>query len=196
MKIAVIKYNAGNVLSVNFALARAGVEGVLTDDPEEIRSADRVLFPGVGEAGSAMRFLKEKNLDKLIVTLKQPVLGICLGMQLLCKHSDESNTDCLGIFDAVVKKFPIDKGFKIPQIGWNNIFELKSKLFEGISEQVFFYFVHGYYVPDNNYAIAKANYVFNYAAAIQKENFFAVQFHPEKSGAEGQKVITNFLNIK
>lgn len=192
MKVVIIKYNAGNIRSVLFALERLGVEAVVTDNPDEIRAADRVIFPGVGEASSAMKYLKEKKLDTLICSLTQPVLGICLGMQLMCSHSEENDTNCLGIFDQKVRLFP-NTGLKVPQIGWNNILELKSKLFEGITENAYMYFVHSYYVENCAEAIAKTDYVVEYSCAIQKNNFYAVQFHPEKSGDAGQKILENFL---
>mgnify|MGYP000246947610 CR=1 FL=1 len=193
MKVVIIKYNAGNIRSVLFALERIGVEAVVTDDYDEIRSADRVIFPGVGEASSAMNYLKEKGLDVLIYSLTQPVLGICLGMQLMCSHSEENDTPCLGIFDEKVKCFPDTAGFKIPQIGWNNIFGLKTHLFSGISENAYMYFVHGYYVESCQSAIAKTDYIAEYSSALHKNNFYAVQFHPEKSGEVGQKILENFI---
>jgi glutamine amidotransferase len=198
MKTVIIKYNAGNIRSVLFALDRIGVEGVVTEDPEEIRAADRVIFPGVGEASSAMSYLKERNLDKLITELKQPTLGICLGMQLMCKHSEENNTDCLGIFDVDVKRFqsPVDNLLKIPQIGWNNITGLYSSIFEHVPENSYMYFVHSYYVALCADTVATTNYVINYSSALQKDNFYAVQFHPEKSAEEGQHILENFLKIQ
>jgi len=193
MKVVIIKYNAGNIRSVLFALERIGVNAIVTDDHDEIRSADRVIFPGVGEASSAMKYLTEKGLDKLICSLKQPVLGICLGMQLMCSHSEENDTPCLGIFEQKVKKFP-EAGLKVPQIGWNNIVDLKSPLFYGVSENAYMYFVHSYYVENCLDAIAKTDYVIEYSSAIQKNNFSAVQFHPEKSGEIGQKILENFIH--
>ncbi|MFI5163692.1 MAG: imidazole glycerol phosphate synthase subunit HisH [Bacteroidia bacterium] len=199
MKVIVIKYNAGNVQSVLFALERIGIKGILSDDPREIISADKIIFPGVGEASSAMKYLKEKKLDSVIKNLKQPVLGICLGMQLMCKHSEEGNTDCLGIFPLEVKKFPLGKAaegvVKVPQIGWNNILNLKGKLFEGIRENSFVYFVHSYYVETGKDSAATANYILDYCAAMQKNNFYAVQFHPEKSSDIGQIILENFLKV-
>ena len=192
MKVVIIKYNAGNIRSVLFALERIGVEAIATDNHDEIRSADKVIFPGVGEASSAMRYLKEKELDTLICSLKQPVLGICLGMQLMCAHSEENNTKCLGIFNQNVKRFA-KTGLKVPQIGWNNITNLKSPLFEGINENEYMYFVHSYYVENCPDAIAKTDYIQQYSSAINKNNFYAVQFHPEKSGEAGQKILQNFI---
>ena len=179
--------------SVLFALERIGVKGILSDNPQEIISADKVIFPGVGEAGSAMKFLKEKKLDEVIKNLKQPTLGICLGMQLMCSHSEEGNTDCLGIFPLHVKKF---KGeLKVPQIGWNNISSLKGALFEGIKENEYMYFVHGYCAELGNNTISKTNYISEYSSALQKNNFYGVQFHPEKSSYAGQKLLENFLKL-
>ncbi len=193
MKVVIIKYNAGNIRSVLFALERIGITAVVTDDHDEIRSADRVIFPGVGEASSAMKYLAERGLDKLICSLTQPVLGICLGMQLMCSHSEENNTTCLGIFAEKVRKFPDTPGFKIPQIGWNNILELKSPIFTDISENSYMYFVHSYYVEMCNNATAVTDYIVQYSSAIRKDNFWAVQFHPEKSGDAGQKILENFI---
>lgn len=192
MKVVIIKYNAGNIRSVLFALERIGVQAVVTDDHDEIRAADKVIFPGVGEASSAMAYLKSKGLDTLIKGLKQPVLGICLGMQLMCSFSEENNTDCLGIFDQKVRLFPT-AGLKIPQIGWNNITQLKTPLLTDISENAYMYFVHSYYVENCVEAIAKTDYIIEYSSAIQKDNFYAVQFHPEKSGDAGQKILENFI---
>lgn len=193
MKTVIIKYNAGNVQSVLFALERIGVKGILSDNAEEISSANKVIFPGVGEASSAMKFLKEKKLDEVIKELKQPTLGICLGMQLMCKHSEEGNTDCLGIFDLPVKKFKGD--LKVPQIGWNTISGLKGKLFNGLKENEFMYFVHGYYAEKGNNTIATTNYIFEYSSALQKDNFYGAQFHPEKSSSAGEKLLDNFLKL-
>ena len=192
MKVVIIKYNAGNIRSVLFALERIGVNAIVTDDHDEIRSADRVIFPGVGEASSAMKYLKDKGLDKLICSLTQPVLGICLGMQLMCAHSEENDTQCLGIFDQKVKLFPAT-GLKIPQIGWNNIMNLKSVLFQGVAENSYMYFVHSYYVESCENAIARTDYTKEYSSAVHKNNFYAVQFHPEKSGEVGQKILENFI---
>jgi glutamine amidotransferase len=198
MKTVIIKYNAGNIRSVLFALDRIGVEGVVTDNPEEIRAADRVIFPGVGEASTAMNYLKERKLDLLIKDLKQPTLGICLGMQLMCKHSEENDTPCLGIFDVEVKKFqsPVDNLLKIPQIGWNNITGLYSSIFEHVPENSYMYFVHSYYAALAAETVATTNYVINYSSALQKDNFYAVQFHPEKSADAGQQILENFLKIQ
>lgn len=193
MKVVIIKYNAGNIRSVLFALERIGVNAIVSDNHDEIRSADRVIFPGVGEASSAMKYLKKNGLDKLICSLKQPVLGICLGMQLMCAHSEENDTQCLGIFDQEVKLFP-NVGLKIPQIGWNNITQLKSRLFEGVMENSYMYFVHSYYVESCSNAIAKTDYGLEFSSAVHKDNFYAVQFHPEKSGESGQKILENFIN--
>lgn len=192
MKVVIIKYNAGNIKSVLFALERIGISAIVSDDHDEIRSADKVIFPGVGEASSAMNYLKEKGLDKLIVSLTQPVLGICLGMQLMCAFSEENNTTCLGIFDEKVRLFS-DAGFKIPQIGWNNIFALESKLFNAVPENSYVYFVHSYFVGQCADAIALTDYAGSYSSALHKDNFYAVQFHPEKSGDAGQKILENFI---
>lgn len=192
MKVVVIKYNAGNIRSVLFALERIGVNAIVSDDHDEIRSADRVIFPGVGEASSAMNYLKQKGLDSLICSLTQPFLGICLGMQLMCSFSEENNTNCLGIFEQKVRLFP-QEGLKIPQIGWNNITQLKSDLFKDVDENAYMYFVHSYYVEKCDNAIALTNYVSDYSSAIHKNNFYAVQFHPEKSGEVGQKILENFI---
>ncbi|MBI4931057.1 MAG: imidazole glycerol phosphate synthase subunit HisH [Bacteroidetes bacterium] len=196
MKVVIIKYNAGNVQSVLFALERIGVKGILSDNSREIQSADKVIFPGVGEASSAMQYLKEKKLDKVIKNLKQPTLGICLGMQLMCNHSEEGDTDCFGIFPMEVKKFFTTlKEEKIPQIGWNTVLSLKGKVFEGIKENEYMYFVHGYYAEKGNHTIATTNYILEYSSALQKNNFYGVQFHPEKSSEAGQKLLENFLKL-
>ncbi|NLR61144.1 imidazole glycerol phosphate synthase subunit HisH [Chitinophaga polysaccharea] len=197
MKTVIIKYNAGNIRSVQFALERLGVDGTVTDNHEEIMSADKVIFPGVGEASTAMQYLKERKLDKVIAGLQQPVLGICLGMQLLCKHSEENDTECIGIFDTAVKRFqsPVENLLKIPQIGWNNITGLHSVMFEHVPENAYMYFVHSYYAALGADTVAITNYVINYSAALQKDNFYAVQFHPEKSAEAGARIIENFLNL-
>jgi len=194
MKIAIIKYNAGNIQSVLFALERIGHTAVVTDDASLIRSADKVIFPGVGEASTAMNYLKERKLDDLIISLKQPVLGICLGMQLLCEHSTENNTTCLAVFDKVqVKQFsPVNKQLKVPQIGWNTITNLKTPLFQYVKETSYCYFVHGYYADISPYTIATTNYVQLYSSALKKNNFYGVQFHPEKSDEVGEQVLKNF----
>jgi imidazole glycerol-phosphate synthase subunit HisH len=195
MNLAIIKYNAGNIQSVLNALERLGVNAEVTDDREKIRSADKVIFPGVGEASSAMRSLKENNLDKVIQELKQPVLGICVGMQLLCEHSEENNTDCLGIVPLKVRKFDPVLKLKVPQVGWNNIFDLRSPLFNNITEKSYIYNVHSYYAENSPYTIAKCEYGLPYAAAIMKDNFYGVQFHTEKSAEVGDKIIKNFLEL-
>ncbi|NLR81964.1 imidazole glycerol phosphate synthase subunit HisH [Chitinophaga polysaccharea] len=197
MKTAIIKYNAGNIRSVQFALERLGVNGTVTDNHEEIMSADKVIFPGVGEASTAMQYLKERKLDQVIAGLQQPVLGICLGMQLLCKHSEENDTECIGVFDTAVKRFqsPVENLLKIPQIGWNNITGLHSVMFEHVPENAYMYFVHSYYAALGADTVAITNYVINYSAALQKDNFYAVQFHPEKSAEAGARIIENFLNL-
>ena len=192
--VAIIKYNSGNVQSVQYALQRIGVESIVTDDFNEIRLADKVIFPGVGHAQSAMQYLREKQLDKLIISLQQPVLGICLGLQLLCKHSDEGDTSCLGIFDTPVKLFasPV---LKVPQIGWNNIYDYKSILFENLANEAFVYTVHSYYATLSNETTATTDYIVSFSAALQKDNFYAVQFHPEKSGVVGENILKNFIQI-
>lgn len=193
MKIAIIDYGAGNVQSVLFALERLGFVGIVTNDLTIIKSADKVIFPGVGEASSAMKMLQDSGLDKLIPTLKQPVLGICLGMQLMCKHSEEGNTNGLGIFDVNVVKFSNE--VKVPQMGWNTIYNLKSSLFTGIKENEFMYLVHSYYAPLSENTIATTNYSKEYSTALQHDNFFGVQFHPEKSGVFGEQILKNFLQL-
>lgn len=197
MKIAIVKYNAGNIYSVVNSLRRLGVEPLLTDNAEQISSADRVLFPGQGEARVAMTYLKEHNLDAVIKNLKQPVLGICIGQQLLCRHSEENDTDCLGIFDADVLKFrPERHEDKVPAMGWNDLYNFKSPLFRNIEKNdSYVYFVHSYYVPVCEYTIAEADYIQPYSAAINRGNFYATQFHPEKSCAVGAQIIKNFLEI-
>ena len=190
--ICILKYNAGNVQSVTYALQRLGVEVALTDDIELLSKADKIIFPGVGEASTTMAYLKERNLDKFIKEVKQPLLGICLGMQLLCKNSEENNTDCIGVFDVNVKLFPPKE--KVPHIGWNTLQELKTQLFMGLQNPDV-YFVHSFYAEQNNFEIATCNYILSFAAALQKDNFYAVQFHPEKSGDAGSKILENFLNL-
>ena len=193
MKIAIINYGAGNIQSILFAIERLGYTAVLTNNPDEIQQADKVIFPGVGEASYAMQKLKESGLDSLIPTLKQPVLGICLGMQLMCHHSEEGNTDGLGIFDANVIRF--SNNVKVPQMGWNQIYNLKSSLFQGINDNEYMYLVHSYYVPNCKEAIATTNYDVEYASALQKDNFYGTQFHPEKSGDVGEQILANFLKL-
>ena len=193
MKLVIIKYNAGNVQSVNYALQRLNISATLTDDADEILSADKIIFPGVGAATPAMNYLKEKNLDALIKNIKQPFFGVCLGMQLLCNHSEEGDTKCLGVFGQNVKKF-VGKE-KIPQMGWNNIYDLKSPLFKNVDENAYMYFVHSYYAELSKNTIAKTMYMTEYSAALQKDNFYAVQFHPEKSSAAGEKILKNFVEL-
>ncbi|UXE68122.1 MAG: imidazole glycerol phosphate synthase subunit HisH [Chryseotalea sp. WA131a] len=193
MKIAVIKYNAGNIRSIAFALERLGIDYSITDDVEKIKSADKVIFPGVGEASTTMRYLTEMKVDKLIINLKQPVLGICLGMQLMCKYSDENNTPCLGIFDETVKLFKPVQNQKVPHIGWNSL-TLSNGWLDSKLDDEFVYFVHSYFVPVNQDTVAITNYIQRFSAAMQKDNFYAVQFHPEKSAAAGELVLKSFLN--
>ena len=193
MKIVIINYGAGNIQSIMFAIERLGFKAVLSNNPEEILAADKVIFPGVGEASSAMAKLRESGLDSLIPTLKQPVFGICLGMQLMCKSSEEGNTTGLGIFDVDVVKFT--SKVKVPQMGWNQIYDLKSDLFKDIPENEFMYLVHSFYAPNCAEAIATTNYELEYASALQKDNFYGTQFHPEKSGSVGEKILENFLKL-
>lgn len=194
MKIAILKYNAGNTASVKNALVRLGIEPVITDCPEILREADRVIFPGVGEASSAMNYLRSRRLDEAIINLKQPVLGICLGMHLLCAASEENEARCLEIMPVRVRKFS-SNDLKIPHIGWNTVFNLKSELFEGIGENSFVYFVHSFYVEKHVSTIASADYAASFSAAVRYKNFYAVQFHPEKSGTVGARILENFLKI-
>lgn len=197
MKVAIIKYNAGNIYSVYCAVTRLGAEAVITDDVEEIKSADKVIFPGVGEARAAMEYLNEKGLSDVIRGLKQPVLGICIGMQLMCKHSEEGDVDCLGIFDVPVVRFqPSDKAMKVPQVGWNQITDHSGNpLYEGVKEGDYVYYVHSYHVPVCPWTIAQTDYVHPYSASLHKDNFWATQFHPEKSGSVGERIIANFLKM-
>lgn len=196
MDVAIVKYNAGNIYSVINALNRLGVEPILTDEPELLMKADKVLFPGQGEAKSAMEYLRQHSLDQVIRSLKQPVLGICVGQQLLCKHSEEGDVDCIGIFDADVKRFvPTCHEEKIPAMGWNAIHDLRSPLMAGLNENDYVYFVHSYYVPLCNETIATADFCLPYSAAIHKDNFYACQFHPEKSGNVGERIIKNFIEL-
>ncbi len=193
MSVVIINYNAGNVQSVTYALQRLGVTPVLSDQEEVIRSADRVIFPGVGEASTAMGFLKERGLDRVIKDLKQPVFGVCLGLQLMCRHSEENDTDCLGIFDIAVKKF--EPKLKVPQMGWNTLTQMDSPLFKGIAEESYVYFVHSYYAELSKQTIATTDYVNPFSAALHKDNFYALQAHPEKSGKVGAKILENFLTL-
>ena len=195
-KTAIIKYNAGNVQSVLHALGRLGETAIWTDDPEEIRRADRVIFPGVGEASSAMQYLRERGLDEVIYNLQQPVLGICLGLQLFCRHSAENDTECLGIFDVDVSKFSSSDHLKVPHMGWNTLYGLAGPLFDGIPENTYAYFVHSFFANQNPDTVATTEYGGIFSAALQRDNFYAVQFHPEKSGATGQQILHNFLKIK
>jgi imidazole glycerol-phosphate synthase subunit HisH len=191
--IAVIKYNAGNIKSVLNCLNRLNTEAIYTDDATIIEKADKVIFPGVGEAGSAMKYLRDKQLTDTIKNLTQPFLGICLGLQLMCKHSEEGNTECLGIFNTTVKRFPNKE--KIPHMGWNNIHFTSGKLFNGITKSDNVYFVHSYYAAISSETIAQTNYIKNFSSAIHKNNFYAVQFHPEKSAAVGERIMKNFLEL-
>jgi len=199
MEIAIIKYNAGNIMSVDFALQRLGIKAKITGDPEEIRKADKVIFPGVGEASTTMAYLRAHKLDRLIVDLKQPVLGICLGLQLMCTHSEEGDTPCLGIFHETVKRFVPEPGqetlYKVPHMGWNSIKQLKSNLFNSAIEDQYFYFVHSYYAAIGENTGAVCDYILPFSAALQKDNFYATQFHPEKSGKVGAMVLENFINL-
>lgn len=205
IKVAIVKYNAGNIYSVYCAVKRLGAEAVITDDPEVLRSADRVIFPGVGEARAAMDYLRATGLDKVLLSLTQPVLGICIGMQLLCQHSEEGDVDCLGVFDVPVVRFnPSDASLKVPQMGWNTVTagsedkplaDTGDKLFSGIEPESYFYYVHSYHVPLCQYTIATTDYSGLYSAALHKDNFWAVQFHPEKSGPKGELLLKNFLDL-
>lgn len=193
MNIVIIDYGAGNIKSIQFAIQRLGYEAILSDNVKEIQAANKVIFPGVGEAGSAMKKLNESGLDKLIPKLTQPVFGICLGMQLMCNYSEEGNTKGLGIFDIDVVKF--NNTLKVPQIGWNQITNLKSDLFKSINESTYMYAVHSYYVPLCNKTVAETNYGVDYSSALQKDNFYGVQFHPEKSSDAGEQILKNFLRL-
>ncbi|WAC02388.1 imidazole glycerol phosphate synthase subunit HisH [Lacinutrix neustonica] len=193
MKLVIIDYGAGNIKSIQFAFKRLGVDAILSNNPDEIKAADSIIFPGVGEASNAMQMLKDSGLNVLIPTLTQPVLGICLGMQLMCKHSEEGNTNGLGIFDVDIKRF--SHAVKVPQMGWNTISNLKSELFKGIEEDAFMYLVHSFYAEPCEEAIATTYYEFDYASALQKDNFYGVQFHPEKSSIAGAQILKNFLTL-
>lgn len=196
MNVAIVKYNAGNVYSVVNALRRMGIEPLLTDDAEALRKADRVFFPGQGHAGEAMDYLKARKLDEVIRDLKQPVFGICVGQQLLCKHSEEGDTDCIGIFDAEVKRFqPKNHEDKVPCMGWNQLYDIKSPLFNGLDDGDYVYFVHSFFVPVCAETIATADYILPYSASMQKDNFYTCQFHPEKSGKVGERILKNFLEL-
>ena len=196
MKVAIVKYNAGNIYSVVNALRRMGIEPALTDVAEELQKADRVLFPGQGEARSAMSYLKERRLDEVIRNLRQPVLGICVGQQLLCRHSEEGDVNCIGVFDVEVKRFqPQRHEDKVPAMGWNAINDLKSELYRGFFDNPYVYFVHSYYVPLCEHTIATADYILPYSASLHKKNFYTCQFHPEKSGKVGELILKNFLEL-
>lgn len=196
MKVAIVKYNAGNIRSVDCALRRLGVEAHVTADKEWLQSADKVIFPGVGESETTMKHLRATGLDGLIKDLRQPVLGICLGMQLMCRHSEEGNVDCLRIFDADVKRFvPQRHEEKVPHMGWNTVGKLNSPLFQGVRDGEFVYFVHSFYVPDGEFTVATTDYILPFSAALHKDNFYATQFHPEKSGDTGEKILRNFLEL-
>ncbi|AGC75737.1 glutamine amidotransferase [Nonlabens dokdonensis] len=205
--IAIVKYNAGNIGSVTNALNRLGIENKVTDDPEELKAADKVIFPGVGEAGTAMNYLRERGLDQVIKELKQPVLGICLGMQLMCSHSEEGDTECLGIFDTTVKKFPVTEGMKVPHMGWNSLsYELgvqssesflthNSELLTNLQPESDVYYVHSYYAEVCKDTVAACDYILPFSSVLQKDNFYATQFHPEKSAGVGEEILKNFLKI-
>lgn len=195
MEVAIINYNAGNVQSVLFAMERLGVEAVLTDDPATIRAAKKVIFPGVGEANTTMQHLRERGLDTVIRSLTQPVLGICLGMQLLCEHSEENDTPCLGIIPQNVIKFRPTNGEKVPHMGWNALHDVKNPIFTSDLEGEYVYFVHSYYVEAGNYTTALTDYTLPFSAGAQKDNFYATQFHPEKSGKVGEQILRNFLKL-
>lgn len=196
MKVAIIKYNAGNICSVDYALKRLGVDAVITADQDVLRAADKVIFPGVGEAGTTMSFLRASGMDQLIKDLRQPVLGICLGMQLMCRYSEEGNADCLGIFNTEVKRFISEKHEdKVPHMGWNTLMQTNSRLFKGFTQEEYVYFVHSYYVPVNDCTAAVTDYILPFSAALHKDNYYATQFHPEKSGGVGERILMNFLTL-
>jgi glutamine amidotransferase len=194
MKLVIVKYNAGNIQSVLYALERIDQEAVVTDDPAEIAGAEKVIFPGVGEASTAMSYLRERGLDSLIRSLRQPVLGICLGMQLMCSYSEENDTSCMGIFGEKVRKFSGVGGLKVPQIGWNNIYDLRTPLFEGVADMSFCYFVHGYCAALGDHTIARTGYGEEFSSALHRDNFYGVQFHPEKSALAGERILRNFID--
>lgn len=193
MQVAIVRYNAGNIHSVELALQRLGYQPVVTDDAQQLKQADRVIFPGVGEASTAMNYLRRRGLDKLLLELTQPVLGICLGLQLLCRHSQENDTTGLGLFPVEVKLFPPED--KVPHMGWNSIHDLRGPLFRNVPEGSFVYFVHSYYAELSEWTVARGDYILPFSAALQKDNFFAVQFHPEKSGKVGEQILQNFLDL-
>lgn len=196
MNVAIVQYNAGNIHSVIHALQRIGIEPELTDNPERLLQADRVLLPGQGEAGTTMASLRERKLDLLVRDLKQPVLGICIGQQLMCRHSEESDTDCLGIFDTDVVRFrPVRHEDKVPHMGWNTLQDTQSDLFKGFEDNEFVYFVHSFYVPPCAETIATTEYIVPFSAALHKDNFYATQFHPEKSGSVGERILRNFIDL-
>jgi len=195
MNIVIVKYNAGNIQSVLYALERIGIAAEVTDDTGKIQQADKVIFPGVGEASTAMNYLMERNIDQLLISLKQPVLGICLGMQLMCSSSEEGDTTCMGIFEEKVKKFNKVDDFKVPQIGWNDIYNLKTPLFNGIPEHSYVYLVHSYYASLGEHTIATRDYISPYSTVLHRENFFGVQFHPEKSAEVGSQLLKNFIEL-
>ncbi len=199
MSIVIIKYNAGNIESVSNALNRLNVKAEITDDHEKIRKAGKVIFPGVGEASTTMEYLRDKGLDRLIISLKQPVLGICLGLQLMCSYSEENDTKCLGIFDEKVLRFTPKPGeefvTKVPHMGWNSVYNLKSRIFSKELENQYVYFVHSYYAGIGEHTVATCNYIVPFSAALQKDNFYATQFHPEKSGTVGARILENFINL-
>lgn len=196
MDVAIVKYNAGNIFSVVHALNRLGVDPIITDDAEQLAKADKILFPGQGHALTTMQYIREHRLDEIICQLKQPVLGICVGQQLMCRHSEEGDVDCLGIFDVDVKRFtPSENKEKVPHMGWNSLTALKSDLYKNISEQQFVYFVHSFYVPVCDWTIAQSDYISPFSASLHKDNFYATQFHPEKSGSVGEQLLKNFLDL-